>query len=81
MPEVADIKIVQFCSMYWYFVYFNDFSIGFWNCFDSVDFRVVSTGWILELFRQCGFWNCFDSVDFGIVSTVRILELFRQCGF
>jgi len=53
-----------------------------------LDFGIVSTVWILELFRQCGFWNCFDSVDFGIVSsvdfgivsTVWILELFRQCG-
>ena len=54
------------------------FSIGFWNCSNSVVFSY----WILELFRQCGiflldfgtvttvlyfpigFWNCSDSVVF-----------------
>ena len=62
------------------------FSIGFWNCSDSVVFFY----WILELFLQCGiflldfgtvltvwyfsigFWNCSDSVVFFYW----ILELF-----
>jgi len=63
----------------WHFL----FSIGLWNCFDSVVLLVFY--WTLELFRKCdfiffyiGLWNCSYSVallifllDFGIFPTVR----------
>jgi hypothetical protein len=58
------------------FASFYDFSIGFWNCSDSVVFFY----WVLELFRQCGIFL----LGFGTVPTVVffywVLELFRQCG-
>ena len=38
------------------------FSIGFWNCSNSVVFSY----WILELFQQCGIFL----LDFGTVPTV-----------
>ena len=65
------------------------FSIGFWNCSNSVVFFY----WILELFQQCGiflldfgtvptvwyfsigFWSCSNNVVFFYW----ILELFQQC--
>jgi hypothetical protein len=66
------------------------FSIGFWNCSNSVVFFY----WILELFQQCGIllldvgtvptvlyfsigvWSCSNSVVFFYW----ILVLFQQCG-
>ena len=63
---------------------FYDFSMWFWDCFDSVVCLGLFRQWyVLGLFRQCGmFWDCFDSVVcFGTVSTVwYVLGLFRQCG-
>jgi len=71
MYQYLCVRGIDFASFY-------DFSIGFWNCSDSVVFFY----WILELFRQCGiflldfgtvptvlyfsigFWNCSDSVVF-----------------
>ena len=62
------VGVVSFASFY-------VFSIGLWNCSDSVVYFVL----FLELFRQCGItcfrlWNCSDSVvyfvlDFGTVPT------------
>ena len=84
--------VLYMCVMGINFVSFYDFSIGCWNCSDSVVFlldvgtvpTVLYLYWMLELFRQCcisiGCWNCSDSVvfvlDVGTVPTVLYLYVF-----
>jgi hypothetical protein len=52
------------------------FSIGFWNCSDSVVFFY----WFFKLFRQCGiFLLVFETVP-TVVFFYWFFKLFRQCG-
>ena len=62
----------------WYFLLY--FSIGFWNCSDSVIFFVLFFHWILDLFWQCDIFCFIFLMDLGTFPTVWYFLFYFSIG-
>ena len=56
------------------------FSIGFWNCSDSVIFFVLFFHWILDLFWQCDIFCFIFLMDLGTVPMVWYFLFYFSIG-
>jgi hypothetical protein len=72
LMDLGTVPTVRYFLLY--------FSIGFWNCSDSVIFFVLFFHWILDLFWQCDIFCFIFLMDLGTVPMVWYFLFYFSIG-